>query len=242
MQKNNEVATLTTTDLQSAGINASLSSNDLLEVVAHDIYDKFVESVEQVIENGKVLSKKWDNLFDADLENMRQKLVKGKFLEEKEVVSKCFGAAKNTYWGNSIAVRSFRYEDISGGQKIKIYTDDNSFPTNKTQKVKLSISIRDSEKDQSISLNGITGTIETTVSKSFNYEFIPNESIFKSLVNETKQHNERCDAIYNFLPQSKILSVERFTREARVKMNKKIISNQSADFRKKISELFNIKL
>ena len=83
MKKEMGVATLTTNDLQSAGINSQLTSNDLVEVVAHDIYDKYLTAINDIIDKGKSLETKYYKLMNAEVGKMKKAL--GKYLKKEEV-------------------------------------------------------------------------------------------------------------------------------------------------------------
>lgn len=252
----NEVAVFTTNDLQAAGINSQLTSNDLVEVVAHDIYDKYVNSVNEVIERGAELYSSYNKLMDAEVGKMKSAL--GKYLkktEKVEVVSDDDMEDENfegvsvsfsggdKYWG-SIKINSLTLTEKEKGTFVttsdyRMYIPDTK---PKTAKVTLTLATGRYSDTEKISVGNITGTIETQISKKFTQSVTIPTTRFKAYVKEVEQYNADVKVILNFLPKNGALSVERFTREARVKMNKKIISAQSPDFRKKISELFNIKL
>lgn len=240
----NEVATLTSQDLTAVGISSQLTSNDLIEVVANDIYDKYIESVNDNIKRSGELIKRWVELFNPEIEVMKQDLQKSGFitLDDKENVSTSYNPEKSRYWENAISIKRLRFVDKDKGVKVDENDTTLSYTKGASIKIKISVTVNEYSKEKEVSMKGIEGTIETTINKQFQKTISTTDNRFKKLIKEVQQHNEEVKNIVSFLPVNGIISVERFTSEARVKMNKKIISAQSPDFRKKISELFNIKL
>lgn len=255
---------LTSKDLTEVGIDSRLTSNDLVEVVAHDIYDKYMSAVNNVIAESSDLSTEYYNLLNPELNKMRSAL-KSYFPtteklsspsnedsdyedDEDENDSKTkdlncsFGKIKD-YWPY-ISIRSIKIHEKEKGTICDLSNSNFSLPIlkSKNAKVKLSISSGSKKEEQPVKIGAITGIIETSISKSFEQIITLPITRFKQFAAKVADHNKRVDELISFLPKNGALSVERFTREARVKMNKKIISAQSPDFRKKISELFNIKL
>lgn len=243
MKQNNEVAVFTTNDLVAAGINTQLSSNDLIEVIAHDIYDKFIETVNKSRKASDDLSERWHGLFDAELNTMKQQLKSGGHIseDENEKIDESFRGEK-TYWTYSVSLKYLSIYDKDKGTKVEERSNSLGYAKGNTIIIRLNVNVNEYDKDKEISLSGISGSIETTIKKQFEKTITSSDLRFTKMLKEIKEHNENVSAIMKFLPANGILSVERFTREARVKMNKKIISAQSPEFRKKISELFNIKL
>jgi hypothetical protein len=253
----NELAVLTTSDLNAAGINSQLSSNDLVEVVAHDIYDKYTESITNVIANGELIYKRYNQLFDVERNKMKSSLSKYfKKDEDIEVVEDAedfdeydfsgvaFSFGKiDEYWPSiNISTISLKEKD-KGTFAERSYRSIPMPPLKmKSVRVKLILSTPNKSDTAEVKQAGITGSIETTIKKTFTQIITTPIARFKKLADEVNEYNKQVDDLCEFLPKNGLLSVERFTREARVKMNKKIISAQSPDFRKKISELFNIKL
>jgi len=233
--------TLTTQDLSSVGINTELTSNDLVEVVAQEIFDKFYDKVDSIIEKGKLLLKKKSEIMNKELEKMKQDLIDGGYIEKEEHCSTEYSSLKNEYWSSDIEIASLYLEDVNAGTKVKLNSRSYSVPSPKHTKLKISLTARDSSKEQDISINGITGYVETNISKSFQKQVSIPHKRFDDFKKEVEGYNKEVMDIYNYLPKNKILSIERFTREARVKMNKKIISSQSPDFKQKMAELFSIK-
>lgn len=165
-------------------------------------------------------------------------------LNYQKGVSASFGRPTgDNYWP------SLDLYKVSMSEKDKGTTVDNrakslNVPSFKqtTAKVKLTITTGVKSHDEELKIGNITGTIETTCNKTF----IQNVSIpisrFKAFAEKVKEYNNQVSDLLKFLPKNGVLSVDRFTKDARVKMNKKMLSAQSPDFHKKISELFNIKL
>lgn len=240
----NEVATLTTQDLTSVGISSQLTSNDLIEVVAHDIYDKYLDSVNDSIKRGGDIISRWNNLFNPEIEVIKQDLQKAGFitLDDKENISVSYNPEKSRYWSDGVSIKRLRFVEKEKGVKVDENDTTLSYTKGASIKIKLSVTVHEYSKEKEVSVKGVEGNIETTINKHFDKYISTSDNRFQKLIKEVQQHNEEVKNIVSFLPPNGIISVERFTREARVKMNKKIISAQSPDFRKKISELFNIKL
>lgn len=257
MNKAREVAPFTSSDLQNAGINSQLTSNDLIEVVANDIYDKYVDAILDATNRGKELQKEYASLFDDEINKMKVALKKYLPTKEKEQkvddediyedevydgVTTSFGKS-DKYWSYISVVRiSLREKDR--GTAVERDTKSLNIPNlkQKTAAVKLSVTVGNQSETEDVKVGNITGTVQTSMEKHFSQVINVSTARFKKLSDKVSEHNKQVDDLLNFLPKNGLLSVDRFTREARVKMNKKIISAQSPEFRKKISELFNIKL
>lgn len=252
----NELTVFTSNDLVAAGINSQLSSNDLVEVVAHDIYDKYLDSINAVIVRGKELQGGYKKLMDAEFGKMKQvlsKYFKGTDeinnvdeseieYDEMEGISASFGKVKD-YWP-SLNISSLSIREKDKGTVIESGYHSISLPIlkDKNAQVKLTLATGNKYDTKEINTGSIKGEIETTIKKTFTQIVNISTTRFKVFKKEVEQYNKEVLALMDFLPKNGALSVERFTREARVKMNKKIISAQSPEFRKKISELFSIKL
>ena len=231
---------LSTSDLNAVGINTQLTSNDLVEVVANDIYEKILASLNEYMNRGKELKKKWYSLFDKEFASIKNVLLKNKIITEKEDVHTEFNYDKK-YWTAAIKISIPFFTEKDKGIKVETSDSHLNYNSGESIKIKLCLSVTEYDKDNKVSINGIEGNIETTISKKF-YKIISiSDSRFKTVVNEIKEYNKEVEECLSSLPKG-LLSVERFTREARVKMNKKIISGQSPEFRQKMSQLFNINL
>lgn len=260
----NKELVLTSKDLTEVGIDSRLTSNDLVEVVAHDIYDAYMKAVNDAIKVGNGLSTKYYALLDSEIGKMKTKLKE--FLKpnqkvnvrdeddfddededdsntSKDNITASFTSISGVYWGR-ISAKQMLIKERDKGTVIEASGSNYSVPNlkAKTSKILLSISTGRQEEKKEIKKGDISGTIETSVSKKFTLIVEIPTKRFINFSKEVAAYNEDVEALMNVLPKNGALSVERFTREARVKMNKKIISAQSPDFRKKISELFNIKL
>lgn len=231
---------ISTKDFNEVGINAQLSVNDLVEVVANDIYEKFIATMHESVEHSKEVIKMWKNLFDTEIEGMRQQLIQAGLLKESEEYGKSYGRDK-TYWNDGIYVKFFTLEERDKGIKISANDKYFSFPSGTKSKVKLEITVSGYDNDRKINEGDITGSVEVRTSKRFSKTILVSSKKFTQMVILTNENNDRLEELRKKLPNG-LLSVERFTREARIKMNKKIIASQSPDFRDKISELFQIKL
>lgn len=252
----NEVAVFTTNDLQSAGINSQLTSNDLVEVVAHDIYDKYVDMVTDIIKRGNELEKEHAGLMDVEIGKMKKavsKYINGavKVVDEDDIddedeatesINGSFGKVEG-YWPTT-ELHKLGLNEREKGTFIESRVRSLYIPSfkSKTSKVKLTLASGQHYDEQKVTVGNISGTINTTVDKKFTQVVTIPITRFKNFHNKCMEFNKEVEGVLSFLPKNGALSVERFTREARVKMNKKIISAQSPEFRKKISELFNIKL
>lgn len=227
-------------DFSEVGINAQLSVNDLVEVVAHDIYDKFMAALNDNQKRSKDLMLKWKQLFDDELDVMKKQLIRLGHLSNDEEITTSFGKDK-TYWNSGMCVKYISIEEKDKGARVTINDKYFSYPEGTRVKVKLQISVSDYDNDKNINSENITGTVEIRTNKIFYKTILVSGKRFSNIVKLTKENNLEVEELHKSLP-SGLLSVERFTREARVKMNKKIISSQSIDFRNKMSELFKIKL
>lgn len=257
MQKKHEVATLTSQDLTSAGILSQLSSNDLVEVVAHDIYDNYLKTINDVEDRGNEIKEQYSKLFDSELNKMRSAL--SKYLLKDSAVLRTDDAedysdedfegivtsfvSGEKYWPQ-MSMSTVYLKEKDKGTVGETSSRSFAMPNFKETKasVKLTITAGVKTEKQPVKIGSITGEIENTTKKTFTQVITVNISRFKQFAEVIAQHNKDVAALVKLLPKNGVLSVERFTREARVKMNKKIISNQSPDFKEKISALFSIKL
>lgn len=252
-----EVATLTSQDLASAGINSQLTSNDLVEVVAHDIYENYLKAINNAEDCGNAIKEQYYKLLDPEVNKM--KLALSKYLlkdsavlrvdDEDDYSDEYFEgivtsfASADKYWpqmGMSIVY----LKEKDKGTIAETSSRSFAFPNFKEKKalVKLTITAGVKTEKESVKIGTISGEIENTTKKTFTQIITVNLSRFKEFSEVIAAHNKDVAALVKLLPKNGVLSVERFTREARVKMNKKIISNQSPDFKEKISALFNINL
>lgn len=239
--------TLRTQDLQEAGITTALNQNDLIEVVANEIYEKFMGGIHQSKLMLSKLDAQHDALFEKELTAMHNELIKSKYLAASEKVDLDFDSVQRNsdYWPG-LYVPSFKVEDGAKGTYIEWQSQGHKFscPNLKKHKciVRLKISNKDTEKDSDIKLGSITGTIEKTVIKNFAKEVEIPMDRFKKFQQGLVAYVEFVESLKHFIPKHGPISIERFTREARVKMNKSILSTQPKEFKEKMYQLFNISL
>lgn len=235
---------LQTKDLTDVGITSQLTSNDLLEVVATDLFDKFMAEITDVVKQTGVLREKYKTILQPEFDVMKSELVKAKMIGIKDEPNTGYSKVDGNDWQSYVYCHGLDVSEKDRGTKVAIDRSEFSFAYPKTPeaKVKLTLSIDDREQEKEKIVNGIKCIVNTNTNKNFERVITIKTDRFKNLLNEIREHNKRVDLVMELMPANGLLSVERFTREARVKMNKKILSAQSPDFRKKISQLFNIQL
>lgn len=231
---------LSAKDLNAVGINTQLTSNDLVEIVANDIYEKIILSLTDYIDRGKELQDRWSKLFDKDFEVIRTILIKNKYISDSDEIVTHFDYV-GKYWNSSVYLTVPRLIDKDKGIKVDTSGHRLNYNSGSSIKIKLVASITEKETENNISINGIEGNIQSTTNKKFVKVLSISDARFQSMVREIKKYNSEVENCIRTLPKG-TLSVERFTREARIKMNKKIISGQSTEFKQKMSQLFSIKL
>lgn len=233
---------LSTKDLQEVGINTQLSSNDLIEVVAHDIYEKYVDSVNGLKAQQKEIQEEYSNIFSIHTEQMKSELIKAKKITATEKVVTDWNtrdSERGTFY-----MQTLRVSEESKGLIVKKSDNDCYYaqPKKDTLKIELKLTVNKESQKENIKVGNIEGYINIVTEKQFTKTVMAPTKDLKEFIKKAQSYNERVKSVIEFLPKNGILSVERFTREARVKMNKKIISGQSPEFRQKMSHLFNIKL
>lgn len=235
---------LQTKDLTDVGITSQLTSNDLLEVVANDLFEKFMAEITSVVKATGVLREKSNNLLQPEYDDMKAALVKAKMVSSKEDLNFGYSKVNGDDWAASISCHGLDVCEKDRGTKVSIDSREFSlsFPKTPEAKVMLKASNRDYDQDKDKVVDGIKCSVSVNTEKNFSRVVTIKTERFKTLVAEIKEHNKRVELVMELMPANGLLSVERFTREARVKMNKKILSAQSPDFRKKISQLFGISL
>jgi hypothetical protein len=235
---------LQTKDLTDVGITSQLTSNDLLEVVATDLFDKFMAEITDVVKETGTLRDKTNALMQPEYDVMKSDLIKAKMVATKDSLNFGYSKVNGDDWAANITCHGLDVCEKDRGTKVTV--DHNefylSYPKTPEAKVMIKATVGDREEDKDKVVDGIKCHIWTSVEKKFERAVTIKTERFKTLLSEIKEHNKRVDLVRELMPANGLLSVERFTREARVKMNKKILSAQSPDFRKKISQLFNIQL
>lgn len=255
-------AVLSTQDLQGAGITAQLNQNDLVEVVAHDIYDKYVAELQSIIKRGEKLSKEGAILMNPELDKMKKSL--SGFLKKEKisvVVDKndedydeddednydglvaSFEQVNKEYWPY-ISIKTVKIVEKERGTFVEEGHNSVRLPDLKKKSVKIRLTLTSSGDNETkeVKIGNVKGKIETKVSKSFEQEITVGITRFKDYQKRVVEYNKDLEVLKSFLPKTGLLSVERFTREARVKMNKRILRQQPKEFREKVSKLFNIEL
>lgn len=235
---------LQTADLKTAGINTQLTSNDLLEVIANDIYEKILSEVHAVADAEKVLRDKYASIMKPEFDQMRDQLVSAKMLKPNEEFNTGYSKVNGDDWQSCFNCIGVEITERDKGTLVK--RDHRAFsvnyPKSPETKVLLKISTDNRSEDKSEKINGISCKINVETRRSFEKVITISTNRFKELIKEIRDYNVRVDEVMRLIPPNGLLSYEKFTRDARVKMNKKILSSQPEEFRKKISNLFNIKL
>ena len=235
---------LSTKDLTSVGINSQLTSNDLLEVVATDLYEKFMTEINDCVAATNKLRSKYQALMNPEHDTMKAEIVKAGLLDANEKVNTGYSKINGDDWASSLDCFGLNLYEKEKGTKVEKDRHEFTFsyPRGGQAKLKLKITCDEKENDDNNKLKGISYSINTTIRKEFEKVISISTERFKSMHKEIVKHNERIETVMSLIPANGLLSVERFTREARVKMNKKILASQPADFKKKMEQLFKIKL
>ena len=239
MKKEQELTTLTSTELNEIGINTQLSSNDLVEIIATDIYNNIMSNIESLNNKSKELHEKYQSIRKEKIDKFVELLKKKGFL------------TADSNYSTHVDRKDYVDQDYIQLLKIKLeerksvdkaipgrYYDELAFF--KSDAVcTISVNVKDYGTVNSIK-NGIkieeTRDIDTIFSTEMKFSAAP----YASLKKEFEEHNKEVKEFYNKLP--KTLSIDAFIREARTKLNRKIISGQSPEFKQKIQELFKIKI
>lgn len=235
---------LSTKDLTAVGINSQLTSNDLLEVVATDLYEKFMTEINDCLKATSLLREKYLSLMQPEFDAMQAELIKAKMIATKEKVNTGYSKVNGDDWASCLDCFGLNLFEKDRGTKVEKDRHEFSFsyPKGAEAKIKLKISCDEREEDTGTKLAGIACVVNTSVSKKFEKIISIKTERFAAIRKEIQKHNERIETVMSLMPANGLLSVERFTREARVKMNKKIIASQPADFKKKMEQLFKIQL
>jgi hypothetical protein len=261
MSKSTDLAVISATDLQGAGISAALTQNDLVEVVAHDIYNRYLEEINESIANQKQLKKEYDDLMAGEFSKMKSALkvhIKGSevkmkeeeedddvYYEDESGKSEFSASFKKfeEYWPG-ISMSQIGINEKERGTFVDLGSYTFYLPNLKarTAKVLLTLDSGWKEETQKLKVGTIDGLITNKVMKKFEQVVTVPISRFKDFQKKVAAHNEDVKTLMSFLPKNGALSVERFTREARVKLNKNILRQQTPDFKSKISKLFQIEL
>lgn len=255
-KKNNNEMVLSTKDLSAVGINSQLSTNDLVEVVAHDIYEKYMDSLNDQIKKNMDLKSEYYKLMQPEILKMKTALkshltISSKInnvdeddIEDMDIdgIAASFGKPDG-YWGG-VYLQSVKIIEKDKGTVVESSGSSLNVPDlkQKTAKILLTIKSPSTTVTNEIKVGTIQGHIQTTKDLMFKQIVTVSTSRFIEWSKKVKEYNTNLSIILSFLPRNGALSVERFTREARVKMNKKILSSQSPEFKQKMTELFNIQL
>lgn len=238
----NEIA-LRTSDLQEAGISAQLTSNDLIEVIASEIFDKVLSEVKQCDNATEQITEASIDIMKPEIDEFRLQLIKENFVNEHEDGWFSFSKVNGDDWSSTITIMCLKTTDKERGLKIeKEYGKRFNYPRGQKAHVMLTAKYSETNKDEEKRAGGISGTISTSITKEFKKTIVVSTGRFKKMFDAIKDHNKRIDKVDSIIPKTGLLSVERFTREARVKMNKKILSSQPQEFKNKMAQIFNIQL
>lgn len=236
--KKNELTTLTSTELNDIGINTQLSSNDLVEIIATDIYNNIMNHIESLNNRNKDLLEKYRVIHEEKVEKFIELLKKKGFLTASSKYSSRVDykiAADYDF----IQILKIKLDERKSADKVILVDNNNSSFLKSDAVCTLSIFVRDYGVINSTK-NGITIQERKNIDTTFSTEVKISAAPYISLRKEFEQHNKEVRDFFEKLP--KTLSIDAFIREARTKLNRKIISGQSPEFRQKISELFKINI
>jgi hypothetical protein len=229
-------------DFDNAGISSNLTTADLLEVVAHDLFQKTMDLVRSYEKESEQLHKKYTDLFTPHVTTFQNFLLKGKWIAKEDNIHSSWNFKKESGWPY-VSLYKPQKEEKRDGSKIQNDYKAVGFHYPKKEKqvqVILSVEIAQITTEETLRKNGIIGTKKVSIDSLFNKTITVSTSPIINLVDDINDYNKRLSAMIRSLPEG-LLSVERFAREARVKMTKKMLSSQPEEFKEKIGQLFNIK-
>lgn len=229
---------ITTQELNTVGINTQLSSNDLVEIIATDIYNNIMSNIESLNNRSKDLLEKYKTIYEERVEKFIELLKKKGFLTASSKYSSRVDY-KVTADYDFVQILKIRLDERKSADKVILVDNNNSSFLNSDAVCTVSIFLRDAGVVNSTK-NGITIQERKSIDTTFSAEVKVSAAPYISLRKEFEQHNEEVRDFFEKLP--KTLSIDAFIREARTKLNRKIISGQSTEFKDKIQQLFKIKI
>src|SRR5688572_24837637 len=148
MDKGKEMV-LAAKELEAAGISATLNTNDLVEVVANELYERFINGVLEHIKEGERLSKEYGKLLDAEFQKMKAALkshlsgdliIKSDDYEDDEdeeiefgkLLTASFSQAEGEYWPR-MALKKLSIHEKDKGTQISSSNEMFALPNFKSK-------------------------------------------------------------------------------------------------------------
>lgn len=228
---------LSAKSLSEEGISTKLTSNDLVEIIANDLYNKVIDSVTQTETNKDYLYKKYEDILKPEKEIFLKEL-KSEFNVDKKIENVLYEFQQRQY-------KTIEFIRESNSKSVSFSKDVESFyiPLSKEDELKITLSCSTDENVPSSSGDDtITWTKNVKTNITFKKIITVKQSPFLILSGLITEHNKNVQQIFSTLPKNKSFNIESLTREARVKLNKKILSGQSEELKTKLRTLFAISI
>ena len=232
---------LTVKSLEESGIKTSLNQNDLIEIVVEDFMEKLKQEVDFL--NGKIADSfaQWELLRSQHAEKMLKELIKAKFIPaDTGLDSISYSTAHLNPQQNSNSLSVYKIS-LYEGSNTEVYKIDRNHYIGSIQgsafKLTVVCTIDQTNDVSSSSISGIASTIRKI--DKFSREVIITQEMLDPIWEKAKKIGEEATAFVNKFPTGRI-NTAKMAREARAKMNKKILKNQAPALMKQMEKIFNL--
>ena len=245
--KSQEVATLTTSQLEQSGIKTNLTQNDVIEVVATEAYESMMKQIEQI--------KKFDSSVFNDYSKLDKQFLKKihsykHYSPSLNITEHDINHSNQSGERTHIEIYNFEVSEMNNSDKIKVYCNLKSISVATNATLKLYVhKYADDTKETINGFNYYSGNPRVEFSEIYNYK---NPLSKEEMQSKADAYNEIVRGVYDSIPVTekfdsagnryKTVSYDGFVKQARINVNRNIIKNQAPEVAEQINKLFGMEI
>lgn len=249
MTKSNKLAVvpkndvLTAQDINDAGFETKMTFSDIVEIAATDMYQEVVNAIKQTQIDAESLSEEYDNTYKKEKEEALA-LYKKTTGRDGSTFLTAKGIRDSQDQDDDVryAVLSARnFVEIEGLRRSSGY--QMYFPKKGSKTIHIFQVDGVDQKKSEITLKSKGKNISVTFSETYSarMEYPVKTKDLSDLYKRINEHNEKVNGFLRSF-NTDTVTVEKFIREARTKVNRKILSSQPEEFKKKLRGVFKINI
>jgi hypothetical protein len=247
-----EVIPLTTKEMQETGITATLNQNDVVEVVANELFQRKVEKLDLLMARGKELEEFMETTRKGYAQEIIDKVMKiipnpDAIQERTEQFSICKKGSSDSYSSSNdrmrIQIMTPYIDDNRKQNRVQRKFRDVSYYKTANLEYEISVHVVIGGKSKDTAKGGLKISETMMTEMTFTQRFKYPSNLYKKLFEEIEAYNDEVlEFMRTELGKDGILDAEALTKQVRLKVNKKLISQQSPVVVDHIKKMFDIDL
>lgn len=229
---------LTTQSMEDAGIKTQINQNDIIDIVVSDQVEKIKAQGEELTQAGERIYEKYKSVLNGHKEKFLKELQAAGIAPGDATVEDISGTSSgyNSINLSRISFTEDTYSKVEGMMKVQLQSG-RALPPGAFE---LTLSYNLTEKKEEASpIKGVMFSHRADTSWTKKVK-IP-EKTMAPIHEELKKANKDCQDFYALFPDGRF-NPNKIAREAKNKINKRILKNQAPAIAEQLNSLFELTL